>query len=136
MANRDPITIVTIAISQSAGRQSHCNGPSATRNTRNRTAKPAALVPAAMNPVTDVGAPWYTSGVQEWNGTTAILNANPTARSAAAANIKRESVEGAPDNPAMREMFVVPVAPNARATPYKRIALENAPRRKYFSDAS
>src|SRR2546430_1137185 len=83
-----------------------------------------------------VGAPWYTSGVQEWNGTTAILNANPTARSAAAANIKRESVEGAPDNPAMREMFVVPVAPNARATPYKRIALENAPRRKYFSDAS
>ena len=31
-----------------------------------------------MNPVTGEGAPWYTSGVHMWNGTAAILKANPT----------------------------------------------------------
>ncbi len=32
-----------------------------------------------MKPVTGVGAPWYTSGVQEWNGTALTLNSRPTA---------------------------------------------------------
>ena len=39
----------------------------------------ATLVQAAMKPVTGVGAPWYTSGVQEWNGAAPTLNSSPTA---------------------------------------------------------
>ena len=35
-----------------------------------------------MNAVTGVGAPWYTSGVQTWNGTAAALNSRPIASSA------------------------------------------------------
>ena len=32
-----------------------------------------------MKAVTDVGAPWYTSGVHMWNGTAASLKPKPTA---------------------------------------------------------
>ena len=42
------------------------------------TIKPAALDPTDKNAVTGVGAPWYTSGTQIWNGTAATLNASPT----------------------------------------------------------
>ena len=42
----------------------------------------ATLVQAAMNAVTGVGAPWYTSGVQVWNGPTEPLNMSPTTSSA------------------------------------------------------
>jgi hypothetical protein len=45
--------------------------------TRTRAANAATLVATLMNVVTDVGAPWYTSGVQEWNGAADTLNANP-----------------------------------------------------------
>ena len=38
----------------------------------------ATFVQAAMNAVTGVGAPWYTSGVQVWNGPTEPLNSRPT----------------------------------------------------------
>ena len=41
-------------------------------------AKAAALTAEAMNAVTGVGEPWYTSGVQTWNGTAATLNPSPT----------------------------------------------------------
>ena len=51
-------------------------------NTRISAAKPAAFVADAMNAVTGVGAPWYTSGVHMWNGTAATLKPSPTRRSA------------------------------------------------------
>ena len=35
-----------------------------------------------MNPVIGVGAPWYTSGIHEWNGTAPTLNNSPTDNSA------------------------------------------------------
>ena len=37
------------------------------------TTNPAAFEPTDRNAVTGVGAPWYTSGTQIWNGTAAIL---------------------------------------------------------------
>ena len=43
----------------------------------------ATLVAAAMNAVMGVGAPWYTSGIHEWNGTAPTLNNTPTATSEA-----------------------------------------------------
>ena len=44
--------------------------------------KAAILVAAAMNAVIGVGAPWYTSGIHEWNGTAPTLNSTPTSSSA------------------------------------------------------
>ncbi len=45
-------------------------------------AKAAVLVATAMNAVTGVGAPSYTSGVQAWNGATDALKASPATASA------------------------------------------------------
>ena len=39
------------------------------------------MVAAAMNAVIGVGAPWYTSGTQEPNGTAPTLNTSPTSSS-------------------------------------------------------
>ena len=47
-------------------------------STRNSAAKAAAFTPVAMNAVTGVGAPSYTSGAHMWKGTAATLNPKPT----------------------------------------------------------
>ena len=39
--------------------------------------KPPAFDATDRNAVTGVGAPWYVSGVQKWNGTALTLNAKP-----------------------------------------------------------
>ena len=54
----EPSSIVMIATTQMVGRQSHDAPPKATKNTRISATNAAALVPAAMNAVTGVGAPW------------------------------------------------------------------------------
>ena len=54
----------------------------ATSNSRRITPKAAALVATAMNAVTGVGAPSYTSGVHWWNGATDALKARPASTSA------------------------------------------------------
>ena len=46
-------------------------------NTRSRAPNAATFVPADMNAVTHVGAPWYASGVHMWNGTAATLKREP-----------------------------------------------------------
>ena len=53
-----------------------CSGNAVTR-TRSITTSAAAFVAADMNAVTDVGAPWYTSGVHMWKGAAETLNAKP-----------------------------------------------------------
>ncbi len=53
-----PRNIVMIATATMIGRQSHDEPPNATKNTRSSARNAAALVPAAMNAVTGVGAPW------------------------------------------------------------------------------
>src|SRR4051812_12053808 len=99
-----------------------------------------------MNATTGVGAPWYTSGVHEWNGTAATLNPNPTSRRANPASSIGDacvvSVNGATfpttvtwPNWAMRVRFVDPVDPYTSAMPYKKKADENAPSTKYFMPA-
>ena len=45
-----------------------------------RTRRPSS--PTAMNAVTGVGEPWYTSGVHMWNGAAATLKPRPTSRNA------------------------------------------------------
>src|SRR6266704_5174107 len=99
-------------------------------STRNSAVKAAALTPVAMNAVTGVGAPSYTSGAHMWNGTAATLNANPTSSSARPAG----SMTPVPPSPTWTPMsvrFVVPVAPYTNAMPYRRNPDANAPSRKY-----
>src|ERR1043166_9783547 len=45
--------------------------------TLSNTMKLATFDPVAMTAVTGVGAPWYASGAQRWNGTTATLKPRP-----------------------------------------------------------
>ena len=53
---------------------------------RSIAANAAVLPTDAMKPLTGVGAPSYTSGVQKWNGTAATLKARPTSNIATPAN--------------------------------------------------
>src|SRR5258708_9678046 len=79
-ASRLPPTIVAMA----SATPTACAGaepPNDSPSTRNNAANAAALTPVAMKPETGVGAPSYTSGAHMWNGTAAILNANPTSSS-------------------------------------------------------
>ena len=50
----------------------------------------ASLVQIAMNAVTGVGEPTYTSGTQPWNGTAPILKSRPTLTSVSPVNSSHE----------------------------------------------
>ena len=52
-----PTVIVSIATAESSELHPPFAPPSACRTTRSSAANPAAFAPAAMKPVTDVGAP-------------------------------------------------------------------------------
>src|SRR5690606_2852852 len=73
-----PIAMDTIATAHNTPRHSQLVASNATVSTRRMPPNAATLVHAAMNAVTGVGAPWYTSGVQVWNGPTEPLNSRPT----------------------------------------------------------
>ena len=74
-------------------------------------AKAAALVPAIMNAVTEVGAPSYTSGAHMWNGTDATLKANPTSSNPPPATSRGPGALPSARTAATRRRTVVPVAP-------------------------
>src|SRR6266540_5862285 len=111
VASTAPPSIVTTATPAMTGRQSSTSPPSAPANTRRKPANPAALEPAAMNAVTGVGAPWYTSGVHMWNGTAATLKQNPTASMATPASSSAELIWVVAVALAMAARLVVLVAP-------------------------
>src|SRR5260221_13502042 len=52
-------------------------------STLNKTIKPDALDPTDKNAVIGVGAPWETSGTQNWKGAAATLNPRPNSNSIA-----------------------------------------------------
>src|SRR5687768_113770 len=85
-ASAEPITSVTTATTQIAGRQSSRQCGSAYTSTRIIAANAATFPTDAMKADVGVGAPSYTSGVQKWNGTAEILNARPTISSATPAS--------------------------------------------------
>ena len=79
---------------------------------RSTAANAAAFVAAAMNAVTGVGAPWYTSGVHMWKGAAATLNPSPTSsRANPTNNTPSCSSTTFARNCAMPVRLVVPVAP-------------------------
>src|SRR5262245_45566661 len=73
-----PTIIVAAATAQPTPLHRQRSGSNAERNVRANAANAAAFTPVDMKPVTEGGAPSYASGVHMWNGTAAILNANPT----------------------------------------------------------
>src|SRR5207253_3809701 len=130
-----PTSMVAAASPHTTGCQSLASAWNPTLNTRRNAPNAATFVPADMNAVTQVGAPWYASGVHMWKGTAATLKANPTPSRPIAARARAGSV--CPMSLRLiAAMFVVPVAPYASAIPYRKKAEENAPSRKYFMEAS
>src|SRR5438067_13778481 len=110
-ASTEPTTRLSTASAQMTGCQSTCELPNAEYATRRSAAKPAALAAAAMNPVTGVGEPWYTSGVHMWNGTAATLKPSPTASIASAASSMPELTTFVRRNAEIAVRFVDPVTP-------------------------
>src|SRR4051812_36913953 len=112
-----PRIIVSAAINQIAEDQrSRING-NAVRNTLNNTANPAALGPTDMKPVTGVGAPSYTSGVQMWKGATATLKHKAINIKAAESSTRLSCSSEERNDSAIVSRFVLPVAPKIKATP-------------------
>src|SRR5450631_970819 len=70
--------------------------------------KAAALIPAAMNPVIGVGAPWYASGSHMWNGTAATLNSSATRIESELAGSHLDRSDG--NAKALRQQFEVAFA--------------------------
>jgi hypothetical protein len=69
----------------------------------------APLETVAMKAVTGAGAPWYTSGVHMWNGTTASLNPMPTTNIPKPVNSSTSrTLPGAVANDARRASSMVP----------------------------
>src|SRR4051812_49583854 len=69
--------IVIIGSAARGWAQVGCTSGNPWRNRGKKTGRGGALVATAMKVVTGVGAPWYTSGVQVWNGATEALKASP-----------------------------------------------------------
>src|SRR4051794_6275366 len=103
--------IVIMASAASALDHVGCTPGNASTNRRRKTANAAAFVATAISAVTGVGAPWYTSGVQVWNGAIEHLNARPVAASA----MPVKSIGSVADtlSPIALEMALKPVAPVA-----------------------
>src|SRR6476659_9174506 len=84
--------------------------PAVTRTSRPPT--PADFHTTARNAVTSTGAPTYVSGSQAWNGTAAILNANPTITNSPAANATRARSGSSPVSRfAIVDRYSEPVTP-------------------------
>src|SRR3977135_3768686 len=77
MATRLPAVIVTKASTPKSTDHSGLILGNAPLKMRRMTAKPAAFEPTEKNAVAGVAAPWYTSGVQSWNGAAGILKPRP-----------------------------------------------------------
>src|SRR3954454_21433134 len=135
-ASTAPTSMVRIAIVPITGSMLHWASPKATYSTRSRAPKAATLVQAAISAVTGVGAPWYTSGVQTWNGTAAILNSSATETMARPLNSSSEDVVGFCAAAWMAPKRTDEAKPYSSAMPKMKNADANAPSRKYLSAAS
>src|SRR2546430_7866179 len=146
-ARIEPTSMVSTAITPMTIRKSQAARSKATYRTRSSPPNAATLVHAAMNAVIGVGAPWYTSGVQTWNGTAAALNSSPIdtiARPVYSRNgLLVESWMAAwmsakviPDRPGWLPAGGRAADPYSSAMPKRKNAEAHAPGRKDFSAPS
>src|SRR5229473_7693758 len=134
MAIRLPIVIVTNASTPNSTDHSGLMLGNPPLKMRMMTAKPAAFEPTEKNAVAGVAAPWYTSGVQSWNGAAAILKPSPAT---SMVTLNSAAGDGAPVN--TREMstsVVAPETPYSSAMPYSSTAVDMALSRKNLMPAS
>src|SRR3981081_109436 len=134
MATRLPTVIVTNASTPNRTAHSGLMLGNAPLKMRRMTAKPAAFEPTEKNAVAGVAAPWYTSGVQSWNGAAAILKPSPAT---SIVTLSSAAGDGAPVS--TREMstsVVAPLTPYSKAMPYSRMAVDMALSRKNLMPAS
>src|ERR1017187_7003040 len=89
-----PMVIEASAENHTSGSHPPPPGSNAVMKSRRNTEQDAAFGAGDRNAVTGVGAPWYTSGAQIWNGAADTLNPSPTNRSAAARPRNRGAVAG------------------------------------------
>ena len=100
------------AISTSICCQSGASAGNPFTRSRIAIAKAASFGPDPMISVTGVGAPWYTSGIHMWNGTTPTLKAVPATTNTSPKTRKLWSrVASEPTAWATSVMVSVPVAP-------------------------
>src|SRR5664279_3094715 len=104
----EPMIMDAAAMMATTGCQVQLIGCSAEKQTRSIAANAATLVQEAMNAVTGVGAPWYTSGVHRWKGPTDALNSRPTTTSAMPPSSSASLVPPALDCSAMAANRVEP----------------------------
>ena len=93
---------------------------------------PATFGPTEKKLVTEVGEPWYTSGVHIWKGTAETLKARPTSMKTIpkiVPTLKSPLL-------AISSKLVDPVKPYIREHPYKRRPEESALKTKYLTPAS
>src|SRR5215216_5635664 len=134
MATRLPTVIVMKASTPKRTDHSALIPGSAPLKMRSTTANPAAFEPTEKNAVAGVAAPWYTSGVQSWNGAAAILKPSPAT---SMVTLNNAAGEGGPVR--TREMsasVVAPVTPYSSAIPYSRTAVDIALSTKNLMPAS
>ena len=136
MAAKLPTTNDPIASSISICCQSSANGNMPSTSKRMKMPNAASLGAPPINSVTAVGAPWYTSGIHMWNGTTPSLKASP-----ATMNTRPNTSTWCliwPLAMACATSFTSsePVAPYNIDMPYNRKPEAMAPSTKYFIAAS
>src|ERR687891_2930005 len=76
-AARLPHASETHAMTATAIVQMSLSSGNAVTRIRSVITSAAVFVAADMNAVTEVGAPWYTSGVHMWNGAAETLKPSP-----------------------------------------------------------
>src|SRR5450432_3569444 len=89
----------------------------------------------AIKEVITVGAPSYTSGVQKWKGAADTLNDMEQVSRSRPVNIMDE-LAAFPMAISSRKKLPLSLAPYKKAMPNNISPVENAPIRKYFSEAS
>ena len=136
MAAKLPMSKEPTAMMPSICCQSIASGNKPSTSKRIMMANAASLGAPPIIRVMAVGAPWYTSGIHMWNGTTPSLNARP-----ATTNTKPNTSTWWriwPELIALNTWLTssVPVAPYNMDRPYSRKPLAMAPSTKYFMAAS
>src|SRR2546430_2126568 len=131
-----PTTMDAMATAHMMGRQSHLVDEKPTYSTRRIAPNAAIFVHDAMNAVTAVGEPWYTSGVQLWNGAMPALNSNPTMSSARPMYSSTSDLVDVCAALRMAGRSTELAYPYSNASPYRKNADAKAPSRKYLTAAS
>src|SRR6266540_3837324 len=137
-ATRLPSVIDAADSTAIAGPQVAPYAGNATTTISSSPATPPALDTVARYAATGTGAPWYTSGAHQWNGTRVILKPKPvsTRTTAAVTSGRVRTSARAASAAAIRSRWTVPVNPYTSAMPSSITALAVTETSRNFTAAS